>query len=118
MPANHFPFGVINNTLNRAVRPLLRSPLHGVLSDRLALLTVTGRRTGRVFTFPVNYQEHDGVLTFVPQSPERKRWWRNLTGAGAPVRVRLRGVERTGHGVAHGDERTGVRVEVRLDPAG
>jgi hypothetical protein len=49
--------------------------------------------------------------------PERKRWWRNLRG-GAPVRVRLRGNIRSAHAEARGDERTGVTVDVRLDPPG
>jgi hypothetical protein len=114
MPESHLPFAVINNTVNRVTRPLLRSRWHGVLSGRLALLTVTGRRSGRRFTIPVGYVENDGVVTIVPSAPERKRWWRNLRG-GAPVTLRLRGVDRAGHAVAHGDERSGVRVEVRLD---
>jgi hypothetical protein len=49
--------------------------------------------------------------------PGRKVWWRNLRD-GAPVRMRLRGVERTGHARAHGDAGTGVTVRVELDPAG
>ena len=40
-----FPFNVINKTVNRVTRPLLRSPAHGVLSDKLLLLTFTGRKT-------------------------------------------------------------------------
>jgi hypothetical protein len=51
-------------------------------------------------------------------SPEHKRWWRNLTDAGAPVRMRLRGVERSGHAVARGDERSGVTVEIAFDHRG
>jgi hypothetical protein len=47
--------------------------------------------------------------------PEHKRWWRNLTGAGAPVRIRLRGVERSGQAIVRGDERSGVTVEIALD---
>jgi hypothetical protein len=115
MPESHVPFAVINNTLNRVMRPLLRSRWHGALSHRLVLITVTGRRTGRTYTIPVSYSERDGVVTIVPSAPERKRWWRNLRGPGAPVRLRLRGRDRTGHAVARGDERTGVTVEVRLD---
>jgi deazaflavin-dependent oxidoreductase (nitroreductase family) len=84
------------------------------LSRRLLLITVTGRRSGRTFTIPVSYVEEDGRLLIQPSAPERKLWWRNLRG-GAPVRVRLRGQDRTGQAVAHGDERAGVRVEVTLD---
>jgi hypothetical protein len=110
-----FPFNVINQTVNRVTRPLLRSPAHGLLSRRLLLITVTGRRSGRRFTIPVSYLERDGRLLIQPSAPERKLWWRNLRGEGAPVRVRLRGRDRTGHAVARGDEHAGVRVEVTLD---
>jgi hypothetical protein len=94
----------------------LRSPLHAPLSRRLALITVTGRRSGREHTFPVDYEQAGELVTITVGWPERKRWWRNLR-EGAPVRIRLQGKERSGHAVAQGDERTGVTVEVRLDPA-
>ena len=63
-------------------------------------MTITGHVTGRASGLPW---------------PERKRWWRNLRDSGQ-VRLRLRGVERTGHAQAHGDEREGVTVTVQLDP--
>ena len=112
-PRGHAPFAVMNRTGNPVLRALLRSPLHGVLSGRLALITVTGRRSGREFTFPVGYNRDGDVVTIPVIWPERKVWWRNLRG-GAPVRLRLRGEEHTGHAQALGDERSGVRVEVRL----
>jgi hypothetical protein len=94
---------------------LLVSPLHRVVSGQLALISVTGRRTGRQHTFPVGYK-CDGEQVTIPVGwPERKVWWRNLRD-GAPVRVRLAGQERTGHAHVRGDERAGVSVEVRLDP--
>ena len=83
-----FPFNVINQTVNRLTRPLLRSPAHGLLSDRLLLLTFTGRKTGRRFSIPMNYTEQGDSILLVPQPPERTTWWRNLRGEGAPVRVR------------------------------
>jgi hypothetical protein len=115
-PSGHAPFAVFNRTANPLIRLVLSSPLHAPLSRRLALITVTGRRSGREHTFPVNYEQAGELVTITVGWPERKRWWRNLR-AGAPVRLRLRGAERTGHAVAHGDERTGVTVEARLDPA-
>ena len=47
--------------------------------------------------------------------PERKQWWRNLKD-GAQVEMRIRGQRRVGHAQARGDERTGVSVEVELNP--
>jgi hypothetical protein len=112
----HAPFAVLNRTANPLIKGLLRSPLHRLASGNLALITVTGLRTGREHTFPVGFAQHDSCVLITVGSPERKRWWRNLPEP-APVRLRLRGTERSGSGVAQGDERTGVRVEVKLDPA-
>ena len=66
---------------------VLRSPLHPLMSGRYALLSFTGRRTGRRYTTPVAYTR-DGAdrLLLSTDSP----WWRNLAG-GAPVSLRLAG---------------------------
>ena len=48
--------------------------------------------------------------------PGQKTWWRVFRGAGHPLSLRLAGVERPGHGVAHEDERGGVTVTVQLAP--
>ena len=114
MAGGHAYFAVHNRTVNPLVRGLLRSPAHALLSRRLLLITVTGRRSGRRFTIPVGYRETDDGLEIVVGWPERKRWWRNLRG-GAPVAVRLRGEEHRGWAEAHGDERSGVTVSVALD---
>jgi deazaflavin-dependent oxidoreductase (nitroreductase family) len=112
----HTPFAVINRTVNPVVRALLRSPAHGLVSGHLALITVTGRRSGRTYTFPVGYHRDGDVVTIGIDWPDRKRWWRNLREP-APVEIRLRGVRRTGTAQSHGDERSGVTVEIQLDGA-
>jgi deazaflavin-dependent oxidoreductase (nitroreductase family) len=72
---------------NGVVRALLRSPLHGVASGRLLLITVVGRRTGTVYTNPVGYVvDTDGAILIGSAA----RWWRNLR-PGQPVRVRVGG---------------------------
>jgi hypothetical protein len=71
------------------LRVLLRTPLHRVLSDKLLLLTFTGRRTGRRFTIPVGHHEVDGQMWLLTGS----RWRHNVRG-GAPVTVVLRGRRR------------------------
>lgn len=80
---------------NLPVTALLRSPLHGLLSRSVMLLTFTGRRSGRRYTTPVEYIR-EGETLYLYSSRERV-WWRNLRG-GAPVTVRLRGRERRGRG--------------------
>jgi hypothetical protein len=61
---------------------VLRSPFHGILSNGMLLITVTGRKTGRKFTFPVGYYP-EGEYLWVLTSRDRT-WWRNLQG-GAEV---------------------------------
>jgi hypothetical protein len=60
----HAPFAVFNRTVNPALKLVLSSPAHPVLSRQLALITVTGRRTGRPYTFPVGYRS-DGNRVIV-----------------------------------------------------
>jgi deazaflavin-dependent oxidoreductase (nitroreductase family) len=115
MPSGHAPFAVVNRTGNVLIGALLRSPLHGLASGGLALISVTGRRTGRTYTFPVGYRQDGDRVTIVVGWPERKRWWRNLRDGGR-VGLRLCGVERAGHARVQGNERDGVTVEVALDP--
>jgi deazaflavin-dependent oxidoreductase (nitroreductase family) len=65
---------------------VLRSPLHGMLSNGMLLITVTGRKTGRHYTTPVEYFRENGYL-FVMTSRSRT-WWRNLKN-GAQVSLLL-----------------------------
>ena len=83
---------------------------------RLALITVTGRRSGRKFTFPVGCRRAGSVVKIGVGWPERKLWWRNLLDEEAPVQIRIRGKDYSGHAVARGDEQRGVTVDVTLDP--
>ena len=115
MDEGHAPFALWNRTGNRAVALLLRSPLHPVVSRQLALITVTGRRSGKDYTFPVGYRRAGERVTIPVGWPARKLWWRNLRG-GAWVRLRLGGEQRSGLANVRGDERSGVLVEVQLDP--
>lgn len=75
---------------NPAIRALLRSPFHGLLSEQILLLTVTGRKSGRRYTLPVGYIRDGDVLLVVSQHSQLKQWWRNLRN-GAPVTLLLRG---------------------------
>jgi deazaflavin-dependent oxidoreductase (nitroreductase family) len=66
---------------------VLHSPFHGMLSDGMMLITMTGRRTGKAYTTPVGYYEEGGYL-WVITSRERT-WWKNLQG-GADVKLLLK----------------------------
>jgi hypothetical protein len=74
---------------NPIVVAILRSPVHWILSGRVMLLTVVGRRTGRRYTIPVWYTRQNGTLDVLVAGKQVKTWWKNLEG-GAPVELLLR----------------------------
>ena len=77
--------------LNKVIVYLLKSPLHGLMSSSIMLLTFTGRESGRVYTIPVNYvQGEDAILSI---SQKDRTWWQNL-GAGEAVSLVVRGEKR------------------------
>jgi deazaflavin-dependent oxidoreductase (nitroreductase family) len=57
------------------------------LDGKLVGLSVSGRRTGRVLTFPVQYAAFGDRIVVVPGHPRRKTWWRNLGPEPASVKV-------------------------------
>lgn len=73
---------------NPLMKLLLRSPWHAVASNEVMLITVTGRKSGKQYTTPVNYVRDGDVLSVLTHA--RRTWWRNLRG-GAPVTIVLRG---------------------------
>lgn len=75
--------------LNAVVRMILRSPLHRIASNRLLLITATGRKTGRSYTVPVGYVEDDRQLLIGTAAG-----WRKNLRPGVPVTIRLRGRDR------------------------
>jgi deazaflavin-dependent oxidoreductase (nitroreductase family) len=60
---------------------VLRSPLHGMLSGGMMLITITGRKTGRQYTTPVGYYEESGYLWVI--TSRDRTWWKNLRGGAA-----------------------------------
>ena len=85
----------IATRMNPFVRWLLRSPLHGLLSGGLLLLSFNGRRSGRRITLPVGYQREGEEITLLASRARRKLWWRNFVEPRA-VELILRGRERRG----------------------
>ena len=83
-----------NRLGNPILTALLRSPVHGTVDGSLMLISVTGRRSGKVYTTPVNYLREGETLSVI--SMRERTWWRNLRG-GAEVGVYLQGEVRRGH---------------------
>lgn len=86
-PLPKFMYGIVNPVM----KAILRSPLHGLLSKSLMVLSFQGRKSGRRYSLPVGYLEQGNTLFVFSHGP----WWKNFRG-GAPVSVRLRGQERRG----------------------
>ena len=82
----------MNRIVNPALKAILRSPIHSLASGRLALITYTGRRSGRDYTIPCFYRDKGDEVTIAVGWPDRKVWWRNLTGEGRPVRLLVQGL--------------------------
>jgi deazaflavin-dependent oxidoreductase (nitroreductase family) len=66
---------------------VLRSPFHGILSNGMMLITITGRKTGKRYTTPVGYYEEGGYLWVI--TSHDRTWWKNLRG-GAEVGLLLK----------------------------
>ena len=73
---------------NPIVMWLLRSPLHSLVDKNTMLITVTGRKTGKSYTFPVSYIRNGETLLVISQ--RNRTWWKNLCD-GAPVTIFLQG---------------------------
>jgi len=63
---------------NFFMKTLIDSPLHGLLGERFAVITVTGRKSGRAISTPINVSRDDNSYTVV--STRDRTWWRNLRG--------------------------------------
>jgi deazaflavin-dependent oxidoreductase (nitroreductase family) len=93
--------------LNRLMKFVLRSPLHGPVSKNILLITFTGRTSGKTYTTPVSYAQRDGqVLIFT-----HANWWKNLRG-GAPVTLRLRGRGVQGMAEAVAEDKDAIATEL------
>ena len=102
-------------TLNPIVRFLLRSPIHGIASRNLCLLSFRGRRSGRRYTTPLSFVREGGrkgrkVLLL---SSHNTRWWKNLLDEPAEVEIEIAREVHRGLARAHvedsGPFRDGVR---------
>ena len=74
--------------VNLVMKLVFRSPVHGMVSKTVLLITFTGRMSGKTYTTPVDYSQYgDQVFIFTHAT-----WWKNLRGE-APVTLLIRGRE-------------------------
>ena len=83
--------------INKIMRLLLRSPLHGLFSSSILAIGYKGRRSGRQIWVPARYlQRGDG---FALVTSKDTKWWPNFTD-GLDAKVLLKGAERNAHVLA------------------
>ena len=61
---------------NSVVSAIVRSPLHPLLGDSFAVVSLRGRRSGRPLATPVNVVREGRTVMVV--SLRTRTWWRNL----------------------------------------
>lgn len=105
--------------VNNAITiPILKLPFIRERAARtITVLRYTGRRSGKSFELPVAYRRHGDEVNIGVAMPDRKNWWRNFTGEGAPPTLTLEGEEHSGHAVSTRDEKGQVTVRVTLAAA-
>lgn len=94
--------------VNAAVKLMLKTPgLQAIVGKTVALITVTGRRSGRRYTTPVSYTRAGDTVTILTRRSQA--WWRNL-GERPKVELRLRGEDVPGRAEVIADQEVLVPI--------
>ena len=97
--------------LNPVMRSLLRSPLHGVASDNIAILHFRGRRSGRWLDTPLSYMREGDKVRLL--SNTSTRWWHNLRGGPVEVQLEIQCSRFTGRATLHEGDSEAARAGIR-----
>jgi deazaflavin-dependent oxidoreductase (nitroreductase family) len=73
---------------NSIIKFLINSPFHPLVGRNIAVITVTGCKTGKPIETPVNVVSLGDTLIVI--SLRNRTWWRNLRG-GCKAQLRYRG---------------------------
>lgn len=102
--------------VNQTMKFVLRSPVHGMVSKTVLLITFTGRKSGKTYTTPVDYSQTGDQVTIFTHA----NWWKNLRGE-APVTLLIRGRELQGFPVPVAEDKgavaTGLMEHLRKVPS-
>lgn len=105
----------VNAGVNKLMKPWLESPRYSrFVSGRMALISYTGRRSGKTFTTPVAYQRKGAEVTIAVATPDHKSWWRNFQGDGARMQLKLKTGNHVGQAIASKDAKGRVSVKIHL----
>ena len=81
---------------NSMMKWALTTPgLQGMIGQGVALLSFTGRKTGKHYTIPVSYHREGDIVTVITK--RQRKWWHNFE---TPLAVELRLAGRTFAGKA------------------
>jgi hypothetical protein len=99
---------------NAVVEAILTSPLHRVLSGKMALVRSQGNPSGEEFTLPVQYADTHNGWVVVVGDPDTTTWWRNFTTMGQ-VQVSVAGtwVPMTAHALLGSEDPDAVTPLLR-----
>jgi hypothetical protein len=97
--------------VNKAMKLVLRSPVHGLVSKSVLLISFSGSESGRTYTTPVSYSQNDNRVTIFTHAV----WWKNLRSV-TPVTLRILGREIRGlaHPVAEDKQAVASGLEAHL----
>lgn len=90
----------MNHVFNPIVRSILISPhFHWIASKHIVLIVFTGKKSQKHYTTPVEYLQEGQNLWIMVGSPEKKKWWKNLTESTL-INLCLRGEWISGEAIA------------------
>src|SRR3954468_395562 len=88
MPDNPQRLAKVFALANAVMRPLLKSPLHALLSSRLMLLSYVGGKTGRKYVFAVGYFPWDNGDVLMLSSANWPKTINNATNIQVLIKCR------------------------------
>ncbi len=99
---------------NAVVETVLKSPLHRLLSGKLALVRYQGGPTDTEITPPLQYSDtHHGIVVLVDE-PATTTWWRNFATMGqAQVLIAGTWVPMTAHALIGSEDPDAVTPLLR-----
>jgi deazaflavin-dependent oxidoreductase (nitroreductase family) len=93
--------------VNSAMKFVLRSPVHAMVSKTILLISFSGRKSGKTYTTPVSYsQSGDQVSIFTHAT-----WWKNLRSSPM-VTLRIRGQEFPGLAELVAEDKQAIAAEL------
>jgi hypothetical protein len=89
--------------VNNTMKFILRSPLHGMVSKTILVITFTGCKSGKSYSTPVSYSRVGDQVNIFTHGD----WWKNLCG-GAPVTLRIRGKDYKGQAMPVAEDKVAI----------